>query len=134
MPVALEPHQIAAVRSACEQTLRRNWVEGVRAGDQIPFAYTRPSPGHYPWQWYWDSCFTAIVWRRFDPGRARAELSSLLAAQRADGFLGHTIFWEGPPKDIRRFTYNLVSRSDLTTASVDQPKLVAPMPAPLYGL
>jgi hypothetical protein len=123
MPVALEEHQIAAVRSACEQTLRSNWVEGVRAGDQIPFAYTRPSPGHYPWQWYWDSCFTATVWRRFDPGRARAELSSLLAAQRADGFIGHTIFWEGPPRDIRRFTYNLVSRSDLTTASIQPPVL-----------
>ena len=38
------------------------------------FAYTRPSPGRYPWQWYWDSCFAAIVWRRFEPARARAEL------------------------------------------------------------
>ena len=57
------------------------------------FAYTRPSPGHYPWQWFWDSCFAAIVWRRFDPARARTELETLLAAQREDGFIGHTIFW-----------------------------------------
>src|SRR5947199_123506 len=34
----------------CERTLRQNWIEGVRA-DRTPFAYTRPSPGHYPWQW-----------------------------------------------------------------------------------
>ena len=38
----------------------------VRDADGVPFAYTSPSPGHYPWQWYWDSCFTAIVRRRFD--------------------------------------------------------------------
>ena len=38
-----------------------------------------PSPSRYPWQWYWDSCFAAIVWRRFDAARARAELESLLA-------------------------------------------------------
>ena len=94
----LEQRQIDAVRSACEQTLRSNWIEGVRPSDRLPFAYTQPSPGHYPWQWYWDSCFAAITWRRFDARRARAELSSLLAAQRADGFIGHTIFWTGPPQ------------------------------------
>ena len=58
------------------------------------FAYTRPSPGRYPWQWFWDSCFAAIVWRRFDPGRARSELESRLSAQRENGFVGHTIFWD----------------------------------------
>ena len=50
----------AAVAALCERTLSRNWREGVRAADGVPFAYTRPSPGHYPWQWYWDSCFAAI--------------------------------------------------------------------------
>src|SRR5262249_10944636 len=44
----------AAVRAACETTLRRNWREGVRRSDGLPFAYTCPSPHHYPWQWYWD--------------------------------------------------------------------------------
>ncbi len=119
----LQEHQIGAVRSACEQTLRANWLEGIRPSDRVPFAYTQPSPGHYPWQWYWDSCFAAITWRRFDPGRARAELSSLLAAQRPDGFIGHTIFWTGAPREIRRFTYNIVSPSDGMTASIQPPVL-----------
>src|ERR1700753_1259416 len=83
-------------RAACEQMLSRNWREGRKAGDGPPFAYTSPSPDHYPWQWYWDSCFTAIAWRHFDPPRSRRELESLLAAQRPDGFIGHTIFWDRP--------------------------------------
>ena len=119
----LEDAEIGAVRSLCERTLRGSWVEGARSADRVPFAYTRPSPGHYPWQWYWDSCFAAIVWRRFDPDRARTELQTLLAAQRPDGFIGHTIFWSGPPRDLRRFTYNVLSRSATMTASIQPPAL-----------
>jgi hypothetical protein len=119
----LEDAEVGALRSVCERTLRANWVEGVRSADRIPFAYTQPSPGHYPWQWYWDSCFAAIAWRRFDPDRARAELRTLLAAQRSDGFIGHTIFWSGPPRDLRRFTYNVLSRSATMTASIQPPAL-----------
>ena len=79
----------------------------------IRFAYTQPSPGRYPWQWYWDSCFAAIVWRRFEPARARAELESLLAAQRPDGFIGHTIFWARPVSWLRLPFYNVASRRAL---------------------
>ena len=56
------------VRELCAATLAANWVEGSREG--VEFAYTRPSPERYPWQWYWDSCFSAIVWRRFDVDRS----------------------------------------------------------------
>jgi hypothetical protein len=118
-----EDAEIGAVRSLCERTLRANWVEGARGADRVAFAYTRPSPGHYPWQWYWDSCFAAIAWRRFDPDRARTELETLLAAQRPDGFIGHTIFWSGPPRDLRRFTYNVLSPSATMTASIQPPAL-----------
>jgi hypothetical protein len=119
----LEVEEVERVRSLCERTLRQNWIEGVRAADGTAFAYTRPSPGHYPWQWFWDSCFAAMVWRRFDPARARTELETLLAAQREDGFIGHTIFWGGPPTGLRRFTYNVISRSDTMTASIQPPAL-----------
>jgi hypothetical protein len=119
----VEVEEVDRVRSMCERTLRENWIGGVRAADGTAFAYTRPSPGHYPWQWFWDSCFAAIVWRRFDETRARTELETLLAAQRADGFIGHTIFWRGPPTGLRRFTYNVISRSDTMTASIQPPAL-----------
>jgi hypothetical protein len=110
----------AAVEIA-ERVLRGNWAEGERDGTR--FAYTRPSPRRYPWQWYWDSCFAAIVWRRFDGRRSRAELSSLLAAQREDGFIGHTIFWERPVSLGRLPFYNVMSRRSLQTETIQPPLL-----------
>jgi hypothetical protein len=104
-----------------ERVLRQNWVEGRRGG--VPFAYTRPSPGRYPWQWYWDSCFAAVVWRRFERGRARTELESLLAAQRPDGFIGHTIFWERPVSPLRLLFYNVAARHSPQTETIQPPLL-----------
>jgi Glycosyl hydrolase family 63 C-terminal domain len=111
------------IRAACEKVLADNWREGLRHSDGVPFAYTCPSPGHYPWQWYWDSCFSAIVWRHFDASRARRELESLLAAQRGDGFIGHTIFWNEPLRGLRRFTYNVAGPRATMTASIQPPTL-----------
>jgi hypothetical protein len=114
---------VSAVHTLCEVTLRRNWREGARRSDGVRYGYTRPSPGHYPFQWYWDSCFTAIVWRRFDPGRTRIELDSLLAAQRPDGFIGHTIFWDTPLNERQRLTYNITGADATMTASIQPPAL-----------
>jgi Mannosylglycerate hydrolase MGH1-like glycoside hydrolase domain len=113
----------AAVRAHCERVLRQNWRQGVRTADGVPFGYTCPSPRRYPWQWYWDSCFAAIAWRRIEPARARAELASLLAVQRDDGFIGHTIFWDVPLHGSRRFTYNVLSHDAPTTATIQPPLL-----------
>jgi hypothetical protein len=104
-----------------ERVLRQGWAEGERDGTR--YAYTRPSPTRYPWQWYWDSCFAAIVWRRFDPARARAELESLLAAQREDGFIGHTIFWDRPVSLGRLPFYNVTSRHADQTGTIQPPLL-----------
>jgi hypothetical protein len=104
-----------------ECSLRQNWVEGERDGER--FGYTRPSPSRYPWQWYWDSCFAAIVWRRFDPARTRSELETLLAAQRPDGFIGHTIFWERPVTLGRLPFYNVASRASFQTETIQPPLL-----------
>ncbi len=118
----LQKLDIDSIRAVCEATLRQNWREGRRASDGTPFAYTCPSPLHYPWQWYWDSCFTAIVWRHFEPERSRRELESLLAAQRGDGFIGHTIFWTAL-NGGRRFTYNITSADASMTSSIQPPAL-----------
>jgi hypothetical protein len=109
------------VAELAETVLRRNWRSGDRDG--IPYAYTSPSPGRYPWQWYWDSCFAAIVWRRFEPERARAELETLLAAQRPDGFIGHTIFWDRPVSLLRLGFYNVLSRRAFQTETIQPPLL-----------
>jgi hypothetical protein len=111
----------AAVTAEAERVLRQNWHEGERDG--IHFSCTEPSPGRYPWQWYWDSCFAAIVWRRFDRDRARAELESLLAVQRPNGFIGHTIFWRRRVSFLRSFFYNVTSRTALQTETIQPPLL-----------
>ena len=104
-----------------ERVLRQNWREG--EADGIAYAYTEPSPGRYPWQWYWDSCFAAIANRRFEPDRSRAELESLLAVQRPDGFIGHTILWGRPVSGFRRAFYNVASRSAKQTETIQPPLL-----------
>jgi hypothetical protein len=111
-----------AALAAAERVLRQNWVEGTSSRDK-PYAYTQPSPGRYPWQWYWDSCFAAIVWRRFEPARARAELESLLEAQRPDGFVGHTIFWRSRVSLLRLLFYNVLSRASMQTETIQPPLL-----------
>jgi hypothetical protein len=113
----------AQILAECRRVLSANWREGVGGPDGTPYAYTCPATGHYPWQWYWDSCFSAIAWRHFDPARARRELESLLAAQRADGFIGHTIFWNTPLRWPRRATYNVLEPGAFTTASIQPPLL-----------
>lgn len=60
------------------------------------YGFTCPAPPRYRHQWYWDSCFHAIVWRWFDPARAREELRTLVRAER-DGFIPHTVFWDRHP-------------------------------------
>jgi len=110
-----------AALAEAERVLRQNWVVG-RHGE-LEFSYTEPSPHRYPWQWYWDSCFAAIVWRRFEPARARAELESLLAAQRRDGFVGHTIFWRSHVSLLRLLFYNVTSRKAFQTETIQPPLL-----------
>ncbi len=109
------------IAAEAERVLRQNWHEGER--DSMRFSYTEPSPGRYPWQWYWDSCFAAFVWRRFDPARARRELESLLEAQRPDGFIGHTIFWRAPVSLVRLGFYNVAARTSLMTGTIQPPLL-----------
>jgi len=105
----------------CRQTLEASWTVGERDG--VPFSYTRPSPGRYRWQWNWDSCFAAIAWRHFDPARSRAELETLLAAARPDGFIGHTIFWEHRVSGPRALYYNVIHHDDAMTATIQPPAL-----------
>lgn len=63
--------------------------------------YTVPSPGTYPYQWLWDSCFHAIILSHFDVDAAKAELRSLFTKQFSNGMIPHMIYWEpGEAVDI----------------------------------
>jgi len=105
----------------CRRVLEASWAEGERRG--VPYGYTRPSPSRYPWQWYWDSCFAAIVWRRFERERSRSELRTMLRAMRPDGFIGHVVFWDRPISRRRRTYYNVDSRAAEMTGTIQPPLL-----------
>lgn len=82
------------------------------------FQYTVPSPSTYPYQWFWDSCFHAIVLAQYDPDAAKAELRSLISKQFENGMLPHMIYWE--PGELHRYDWGVVGTSALT-----QPPLIA---------
>lgn len=111
----------ARLTAQAHAVLAGGWTEGVSAAG-VPFAYTRPAR-RYPEQFFWDSCFHALAWSRLDPARARAELRSLAAAQRADGLIGHTIFWRRPVRLTRAPFYNVRRLSDAATHTIQPPLL-----------
>ncbi|HEX6388183.1 MAG TPA: hypothetical protein VFZ89_02010 [Solirubrobacteraceae bacterium] len=110
-----------AIGAAARALLEQNHREGEYRGRQYSFSV--PSPRSYPWQWYWDSCFHAIVRAKWDRAGAQAELETLLAAADPDGFIGHTILWGHPLNWQRAIRYNIASRADLMTRTIQPPLL-----------
>ncbi len=102
--------------------LAANWRTG-RSAAGLDFGYTCPDPVKYPDQFFWDSCFHALVWSRFDPRRAMRELRTLAASQQPSAMIGHTTFWRGPCRLSRAFIYNLVDRHAFQTSTIQPPLL-----------
>lgn len=80
-----------SLEAAARELLEANTQTAVKDGRTYTFSV--PSPQAYPFQWFWDSCFHAITWARFDAERAAEELRGLFAWQARDGFMPHVIFW-----------------------------------------
>ena len=59
--------------------------------------YTVPTNRLYPYQWNWDSGFTALGIWHFNKWRAWLEITSLLDAQWEDGMVPHIIFRRNDP-------------------------------------
>jgi len=78
--------------------LERNRREGEARVPAQVFDFTCPSSSSYPFQWNWDSAFHAIALSLHNPARAQAEISTLIAALRPDGFLPHMVLWQ---EDLR---------------------------------
>lgn len=65
-----------------QQILRKNWKDG----------FTVPTNRLYPFQWNWDSGFTALGQCHFDLDFAIRELRSLFSAQWKNGMIPHIVF------------------------------------------
>ena len=88
-------------------------------------AYTVPTRVLYPFQWNWDSCFTALGWVTFDEDRAWAEIASLLKGQCRSGKIPHIIFHKDsesyfPGPDIWQY-----DNPEMTTSGISQPPVLA---------
>jgi glycogen debranching enzyme len=70
-------------------------IEVLRENDRG--SYTVPTKGLYPFQWNWDSCFTALGQSHYDIGRAWTEIETLFAHQWDDGMVPHMVFHEPAP-------------------------------------
>lgn len=109
------------------ELLEANTRHGERAGRR--FSFSVPSPRVYPFQWFWDSCFHAIVWTHFDLERAKEELRGLLTWQRPDGLIPHVIFWDRTRVSRRPGSWHqhqsvgLPGRRPATTARIQPPVL-----------
>ncbi|HWB57531.1 MAG TPA: hypothetical protein VG479_11395 [Gaiellaceae bacterium] len=86
----------------------------------------------YPFQWFWDSCFHAIAWSRFDTARAADELRGLFAFQQGDGLIPHVVFWKGDLVSRLRW-HHLESRTDGRIPFFHAPRTTAQMQPPVIA-
>src|SRR4051812_2411320 len=90
----LQDRRQDALRDDVQALLHRHLKEGYSGLLGREYCYILPAPGRYPFQWFWDTCFHIVMLVRLgDHDIAKRALRSLFAMQRADGFVGHMIFW-----------------------------------------
>jgi hypothetical protein len=80
---------------AVQPPLLRDAMAVLRDNDRR--TYTVPAGGLYPFQWNWDSCFTALGFSHFDMDRAWTEIETLFAHQWENGMVPHMVFHEPAP-------------------------------------
>ena len=98
------------------------------------YKYISPSTHHYTHQWFWDSCFHAIVLSHFDLELAKNEIRNLLKAQRLDGFVPHMVFWQHGIFGWREILRPLESSLSVSpkTSQLIQPPLIAQAVEAIY--
>jgi hypothetical protein len=114
-----------------KKVLEGNWVDlGKGQG------FTQPAQGIYPFQWNWDSAFSAYGYAHYKVKRAITELRTLFSGQWSNGFLPHVIFHKSS-KGIIELAYSpgpkvweasKVSRlapREIATSAITQPPVQA---------
>jgi hypothetical protein len=101
----------------------RNRQRGRAAWCGLDYDFVCPSASTYPFQWFWDSCFHAVVLAHIDVERARGELVSLLANQQQDGFVAHVTFWQRERYEKLLSTYDIAYRTPHLSDCMQPPLL-----------
>ncbi|HEY4488403.1 MAG TPA: trehalase family glycosidase [Candidatus Paceibacterota bacterium] len=110
--MSIEAKRYERVKKEAYEVLERN--RRTTDGHQ----YTLPSPSTYPYQWFWDSCFHAIVLSTDYPEAAKGELRSMVSSQFENGMLPHMIYWESA-----EFVH--IEWGTGKTSSITQPPMIA---------
>ena len=87
--------------------------------------YTVPTGGLYPYQWNWDSAFSALGLATFDRERAWQELETLFEAQWPDGMVPHIVFRAYRPNYFPGPSVWQADRGPIPSSGISQPPVVA---------
>lgn len=100
------------------KTLFHNW-KSVKNSTKIGIP---PSDNHYVHNYYWDSCFIAIVLSYFDKtSLAKMQIQAVLKGQYPNGFIPNMNFGRGRFLDPERFLF----RNYFKSSDYSQPPLLA---------
>ena len=120
----LSQAETAALRDGARALLLGNLKKGTDRAFKRDYTYVCPSRNGYPWQWFWDSCFHAVVLSHFDVNLAKGELLNLMSVQREDGFIPHVVHWGSRfVADIPAYWQSKLSLRPKMTALIGPPVL-----------
>src|SRR5262252_3282380 len=103
--------RLARMREAVRALYERNRQTGRAPWCGYDYDFVCPSTGTYPFQWFWDSCFHAIVLSHLDVGRAESEITSLIANAHPEGSISHVTFWQRDAYEEMVATYAIAFRT-----------------------
>jgi glycogen debranching enzyme len=118
-----EAVRLERMREAVSGLYDRNRQRGHAAWCDRDYDFVCPSMTTYPFQWFWDSCFHAVVLSHLDPVRAEGELTCLLANQQPDGLVPHVTFWQREAFEERLADYSIAYRTPYFSDCMQPPLL-----------
>lgn len=116
-----------------ERLFEKNRRIGRKSENEKEYLFHCPSSKTYPFQWFWDSCFHAIVLAKLGKIQlAQQEIASLFAWQRDNGFIPHVIFWDQPKVSRKPWHWHSLEskpifRKPETTEMIQPPVLAQAM-------
>jgi len=128
-----DSRRLRAMTDAVRELYDRNRQRGVAPWCGFEYDFVCPSMGTYPFQWFWDSCFHAVVLSHIDSGRAQIEIRSLLANAQPDGFVAHVTFWQREKFEDLLSTYAIAYRTPYLSDCMQPPVLAEAVAAASRG-
>ena len=114
---------MSELRTRVDELYRRNRQTGAASWCGADYDFVCPSEGTYPFQWFWDSCFHAIVLTHIDVERAKSEIRSLLVNAQPDGLVPHVTFWQRDRYEEMLSTYAIAYRTPYLSDCMQPPLL-----------